>query len=717
MTTVAHPSPRRVSHYLIEEKVGAGGMGTVFRALDEKLGRRVALKFLLRDVIPGPEARERFIGEARAASSLDHPNICTVFDIDVTEEGETFIVMPFYEGETLDVIIARGPLPFDRAIGIAMQIARGLAAAHEELIIHRDIKPQNIILTRRDAVKIVDFGLAKLSTGRVSTPGRVIGTPAYMSPEQLRGESIDPRADIWGLGAVLYEMLAGRSPFGADRIEAIIHAALSEPHVPLTRIRPDVPAAIDAILDRALAKDRRLRYDRIEQMIVDLGALQSDSDPIALTVRRAAVHKKTSIAVLPFADMSASRDQRYLCDGIAEEILAALRRIPDLYVASRTSAFQFKDYGADVTEIGAKLHVDHVLEGSVRRSGDRVRIAAQLINVADGYRLWYERYDREIRDIFAIEDEIAGNIAAALEVTLAGDRAHRVAPMSSAEAEAYEAYLQGREFFHQHRRKALEIAMQSFRRAIEIEPRYARAYAGIAQCNAFLRLYFGGGDQMTAAASEASLRALELDPNLAEARVAHGLALFLTGAAAEAELELRRAIEIDPMLYDAHYIFGRVEFAQGRIAAAAESFREACRIVPEAYDSWYLLGMCERRLGDASKARAASVACIEAAKKRLRPHPDDTRAWTMGAAVFAELGEPERAEQWVRRAIAIDPDEPIIQYNAACVYTSLGRFDDAITCLEVSVGVGTLSRSWAENDPDLDPLRSYPRFQALMAKA
>jgi TolB-like protein/Flp pilus assembly protein TadD len=717
MTTVTPPALRRVSHYLIEEKLGAGGMGTVFRALDEKLGRRVALKFPLPGVIPGPEARERFIAEARAASSLDHPNICTIFDIDSTEDGETFIVMPFYEGETLDQVIARGPLPFDRAIGIAMQIARGLAAAHEELIIHRDIKPQNIVVTPREAVKILDFGLAKLATGRVTRPGQVIGTPAYMSPEHLRGEPLDPRADIWAVGVVLYEMLAGHTPFPSERIESIIHSVLSEPHVQLSLVRSDLPALVDTIVDRALAKDPRLRYERIEQMIADLGTLQSDGDTMAMTVRRAAASRKTSIAVLPFADMTAGRDQGYLCDGIAEEILAALRRIPDLYVASRTSAFQFREYGADVREIGSKLHVDHVLEGSVRRSGDRVRIAAQLINVADGYRLWYERYDREIRDIFAVEDEIADNIAAALEVTLGSERAKPAGPMSSSEAEAYEAYLQGREFSHQLRRKAFEIALQSFRRAIEVEPRYARAYAGIAYCNACLRLYFGAGIETVAAAEEASRKAVEIDPELADARAARGLALFLTGASEDAERELHRAIELDPMLYDAHYIYGRVAFGQGRVAEAAAHFREACRIVPEAYDSWYFLGMCYRRLGEPEKAHGAAVACIEAARKRLRAHPDDTRALTMGAAIFAELGEPERAEKWVRRATAIDPDEPIIEYNAACVYTALGRIDEAISCLAVSVGQGALAKSWVENDPDLDPLRADPRFQALLARA
>ncbi len=706
--------PVSVSHYRIEEKIGAGGMGMVYRAVDEKLGRRVALKFLQAGSIPGEEARQRFMAEARAASSLDHPNICGVFDIDTTEDGETFIVMPFYDGEMLDVVISRGPLELERAVGIAMQIARGLAAAHEELIIHRDIKPQNIVITRRDTVKILDFGLAKLASARASRAGIIIGTPAYMAPEQLRGESIDPRADIWSLGVVLYEMLAGAAPFRGDQVEALIYAVLNQPHEPLTNLRANLPPAINGIIDRALAKDRRLRYEQIDTLISDLGLLQHDSDPAAVTIRRRAATKRASIAVLPFADMTPARDQGYLCDGIAEEILAALRPIRDLFVASRTSAFQFKDRAADTRDIGAKLHVDHLLEGSVRRAGDRLRITAQLVEVENGYRVWSERYDRDMRDIFAVEDEIAANIAAALQVTLKGERVRRA--MSGAETESYEAYLQGRQFLHQHRRKALEIAIHSFGQAIDIDGRNARAYAGIAECNAFLRLYFGGDASTVAAAVEASEKALEIDPDLPEARAARGLALFLTNANEEAEVELRRAIELDPALYDAHYIFGRVAFGQGRMAEAAARFREACRISPDAYDSWYLLGMCYRKLGETTKARATSIACVEATKKRLRDHPDDTRAWTMGAAIFAELGEPERAEEWVRRALLIDSDEPIIEYNAACVYTSLGKYDDAIACLESSVLSDALSKSWVENDPDLDPLRHNPRFQALMAR-
>jgi tetratricopeptide (TPR) repeat protein len=385
-------------------------------------------------------------------------------------------------------------------------------------------------------------------------------------------------------------------------------------------------------------------------------------------------------------------------------------------VASRTSAFQYKGCAADIREIGARLRVDKILEGSVRRAGERLRVSVQLINVADGYRLWYERYERDMKDLFALQDEVAEQIAQALEVAL-GERADWGSSDNSLNSRSYELYLQGRQFFHQHRRKAFEIALQTFTQAIQIDPGNARAYAGIADCHSFLNLYFGQGPTTVAAADAASARALELGPDLPEAHASRGLALFLLGQLDLSERHLQQALELAPRHYDSHYIAGRVCFTQGRTAEAARHFRQACTIVPEAFDSWYLLGMCYRRTGENAKARSADLECMEAVKRRVRGHPDDTRAWTMGAAVLAELGEPERAEEWVNRALAVDADEPIIQYNAACVFVSMGKPDKALACLEASAARYGLSLKWMANDPDLDPLRSDPRFQELVRSA
>ena len=709
--SVAMRTGREISHYQVHELLGSGGMGEVYRATDLRLGRRVALKFLRHQAEAA--TRQRMIHEARAASLLDHPNICTIFEVDETPQGEVFIAMAYYEGRTLDRHLAQGPLPAGRALSIAVQIGRGLAAAHEELIVHLDVKPANLMIARGDTVKILDFGVARrMGDTTAKDDSSLAGTFAYMSPEQLRGDPVDQRADIWSLGAVLWEMLAGRPPFGAERLASVVAAILDEGRAPA--IPEGTPAVLAPILEHALAKSVRRRYERVEEMVHDLIQVQSSLDADAVVRPSPASAARSSIAVLPFVDMTAAQDQGYLCDGIAEEILRALSRIPDLYVASRTSAFQYRRNAADIREIGARLNVDTILEGSVRRVGDRVRIATQLISVKDGYRLWNERYDRSIGDLFAVQDEIADEIARALKVTLASRAPAAGAGGARPDAAEYELYLQGREFFHQLRRKGFENALQIFSQAIEIYPGYARAYAGIADCHSFLRLYFGRGTEALSAADAASAKALALDPELPDAHVSRGLALFLLNEFDAAERHLRRAIELDPRRYDPHYVLGRLRFAQGRTEEAAGHFSEACAIVPEAYASWYLLGMCYRRLGEDGKARRTALECIEAVKRRVRVHPDDTRAWTMGAAVLAELGEPERAAKWVGRAIAVDAEEPIIEYNAACVYVRLGRFDDAFKCLEASLGQGGLSRDWARNDPDLDSLRDDARFHALL---
>lgn len=705
-------SGQKISHYAVREQIGAGGMGDVYRGVDLRLRRPVALKFLR------PQAdeatRERFIQEARSASRLDHPNICTIYEVGGTPDGAIFIAMAYYEGETLDRTLAAGPLQAKRAVSMALQAARGLAAAHEELVIHRDIKPANLMLTRTGTVKILDFGVATLLTDAAAREaGPVLGTPAYMSPEQLRGEPVDQQTDVWALGVVLYEMVTGQKPFRGAAADEVVAAILQQVPPRPSDVHPGVPLMIEHILERALAKSPRLRYERMDSLVRDLVEAQTALDSDAITRRFPATRARASIAVLPFADMTADQDQGYLCDGIAEEILRALSRIPDLHVASRTSAFQFKKRSADIREIGTRLNVRTVLEGSVRRVGNRVRISAQLINVDDGYRIWYERYDRNIEDLFSIEDEIAEEIARALRLTLSSpvttDQGEK-----RPDAEAYELYLQGLQFIHQHRRQAFEIALQTFKRATEINPDYARAYAGIADCHSYLRLYFGAGPEATEAADAASRRALELGPDLADAHSARGFALFLKADFDRAALHLQRAIELDPSLYGPHYVFGRLCFEQGRIAEAAGYFSEASTLVPEAFDSWYLLGMCYRRLGQPGKGRNADFECIEAVKKTVRMHPEDTRAWTMGASVLAEMGEPDTAATWVERALAVDAGDSIIEYNAGCVYTRLGRFDDAMDHLGTAITRGGVSKEWAVQDPDLDPIREDPRFKALL---
>jgi serine/threonine protein kinase/tetratricopeptide (TPR) repeat protein len=702
----------QISHYRLEEKLGEGGMGVVYRAVDDRLQRTVALKFLSPTLASDAQIRQRFMQEARAASSLDHPNLCTIFEIDETVDGEMFIVMAYYAGETLDKRILRGPLEIGEAIGYAIQIARGLAVAHDEMIIHRDIKPGNLLVSDRKTVKILDFGLAKLARHtRITQANSSLGTPAYMSPEQIRSEGIDHRTDIWSLGVVLFETITGRLPFRGDRTESVIYSILNTEPPTLGSLRPNVPPALEQVVRRALAKSVRVRYEKMEELIADLQMAQGGSDGAQLTIRRKPEKRRNSVAVLPFHDVSPQKDQEYFCDGIADELLSALSEIEELHVASRTSAFQFKGTAVDVREIGEKLNVSTVLEGSVRKAGDRVRITAQLVNVEDGYRLWTEKYDRDMKDIFAIQDEIAQNIARALKVTL-GDSGEEPEKPATRDVEAYDYYLKARQFFHQHRRKGYEVAKQMYQRAIEIDAGYARAWAGIANCASHLRLWFGHGEEAIDEAMRASAKAIEIDPDSAEARVSRGLALTLTKQYDEAEMELKRAEELNSSLFDVQYVYAYICFGKGDLEDAARHFEAACEITPEAYFSWRLLASVYQGLGKEEKARQATIRTIEATKKHLERLPDDTRAWTMGAFALAETGEPDKAREWVERALAIDHDEPIILYNAACVYLLLGDVDKSLDTLEATEG--NVMRSWMENDPDLDPIRDHPRFQAIL---
>ncbi len=689
-------------------------MGVVYKARDQRLERAVALKFLPRMLASNDYARRRLIEEAKAASALDHPNICTIFDIEETSESELFIAMAYYPGETLSELIDQGPLPLEQALDFAIQIGQGLAAAHEALIIHRDIKPSNVIITSRGTAKILDFGLAKARGERDESASEVTGTPRYMSPEQLRGFAVDQRTDIWSLAIVLYEMLTGHPPFNADTAQAMMRAIVEVIPRPVTDVRPDLPRELNGILARALEKSPAQRYARVEQFIDALQALGLQADSGRVPVVRTHPRTVSSVAVLPFVDLSPARDEGYFCDGIAEEILGALSAIRGLYVASRTSAFQFRGTSVDIREIGERLQVRTIVEGSVRKAGNRVRVTAQLINVDDGYRLWSDRYDREMNDVFAIQDDIASSVAEALQLTMQ-QSSQPTLRLATRDVDAYDAYLRGRHFFYMQRRQSYEVARQMFARAIEIDPAYALAYAGIANCCVYLHRFHGQGEDMVAEAEAASRRALELDPELAEARAARGLAFSLTKDFEAAEGELRRAIALDDALFDAHYFLGSVFFEQGKMGEAVANFARACSIAPENYFCWFFLSMAYHAIGDDGKGDAANREGLQHARTRLMTHPDDTRALTMAARGFAEIGEPERALAWIQRALAIDPDEPTIIYNAACTYVALGDREEALSALERAIGSQHhVSPHWIANDPDLRALIGDPRFEAML---
>jgi len=424
---------------------------------------------------------------------------------------------------------------------------------------------------------------------------------------------------------------------------------------------------------------------------------------------------KPSIAVLPFINMSADKEQEYFCDGISEDILNDLTRLEDLHVVARTSSFAFKGKNQDIREIGMKLEADTIVEGSVRKAGNRLRITAQLINVADGYHLWSERYDRELDDVFAIQEEIAKNIVRALKIKLSKREKRALGKVKTQDVQAYDFYLRGREFFHQGTRKTIKYASEMFTRAIKKDQDYALAYAGLADCHSFLRQFEKKQENIERSLA-ASKRAIELDPELAEAHAARGLAVSLSMQYDEAEKEFERAIKLNPKLYEAYYFYARTCRLQGKIEKAALLFEKAGEVRPEDYQATVFLASAYKQLNLPSEAGTTTHRAIDLVEKHLRLNPDDTRALSLGGTILIRLGEMEKAINWGKRAQAIDPDEPVVQYNMACIYSLAGKIEQALDCFEKAIQIGYASPEWAENDIDLDPIRDQPRFQKALKK-
>jgi len=638
-----------ISHYRILSKLGEGGMGVVYRAEDTKLGRAIAVKVLPPHLGGDEDARKRFVQEAKAASALDHVNICTIHEIDETEDGRIFMVMTLYEGQTVKEHLAGGALDLARAVDIAIGVARGLERAHERGIVHRDIKPGNIMVTSDGVVKIMDFGIAKLSgEAAITRTGSSVGTAPYMSPEQAGGGVVDHRTDIWSLGVLLYEMLTGRRPFAGEYDPAIIYAIIHEEPKPLAAFRSDVPAELEHVVMRAMAKSPPERYQSAGEMYAGLEscarAIAAGADS-ASPAPRTAERQLPSIAVLPFKDMSPGRDQEYFCEGIAEELLNALAQIEGLRVAARTSSEQFKDKGMDVRAMGRELNVQSVLEGSVRTAGNRLRITAQLINVEDGYHLFSEKYDRTAEDIFAIQDEISLAIVDKLKVRLLRDEKSKLVKRHTENEEAYRLYLQGRYFWNRRHEGGMQRGLEYFQKAIAVDPEYALPYSGIADCYFSLGwFHFLAPKVAFAKCKEAALKALEMDPDLAEAHASLAVALqFFDWDPLGAEAEFRRAIALNPNYATVHHFYSLFLTARGRFDDAIVEQMRAMELDPiqpiirtaHAYTLWVA--------GRHDEAVADSRALTEF-------DPNFWIGWVLLGVTCAEVGRFADAEDALRKA-------------------------------------------------------------------
>jgi eukaryotic-like serine/threonine-protein kinase len=639
--------------YRILGELGRGGMGIVFRSEDVRLKRPVALKFLPADVATPGESSERFLREARAAAALDNPHICTVYEAGEAEDRQ-YIAMALIEGPTLKDRIAQGQIPLTDALTIAREIADGLAEAHSKHVVHRDIKPGNIILAGGRHVKITDFGLARMEgTGQTTQTAGIAGTIAYMSPERVLGHSSDARADIWALGCVVYEMLTGRRPFCSSTGQVDLHALLHEKPRQITECRNDVPKQLVAIVDRCLEKDPGLRYQDAAGVLADLDAAKSH-----LQGHPSAPDKHMpSIAVLPFVDMSPDKSQAYFGEGIAEELIHAFARIQDLRVVARTSAFALAGKNLDVREIGRMLNVSAVLEGSVRQAGNRLRVTAQLINVENGFHLWSDRFDRDAGDIFAIQDELSMAIVEHLKVSLHVGEKEALQKRPTSDHEAYTLYLKGLYFFARPRPDSLETALRFFRQALALDPGFAKAWVCIGYVYAmFANLNFAR-------------------PN-------------------EAWPEVRAAMEkarlIDDQLPEVHALAATLSFSyEWDWPAAGASFQRVLSINPgNAFShgeyAWYL--MSRRRFDESLREVRLAIS--------LDPLMPIFYAWSVG--LHAAAGRYEGAIADFERALEIDPNFGLSYFHAGIAYFRMGQLDKAVEALETGRRIAAHS-GWEES--------------------
>jgi serine/threonine-protein kinase len=755
-----------ISHYRIAEKLGEGGMGVVYKAEDLKLGRAVALKLLPPHLLDSEEHKARFLHEARAAALLDHPNICTVYEIDEVE-GRALLAMACLEGQTLKQKIAQRPLPLQEALDIAVQIGQGLQAAHEKGIVHRDIKPANIMISPPGQVKIMDFGLAQLSDRtKLTATGSKLGTPAYMSPEQTEGKPADRRSDIWALGVVLYEMISGRVPFPGEAEAAVAYAIVhTEPEL-LTALRSGVPLALDRTVEKALAKDPAERYQHVEDLLVDLRALLNRSQQIPRTAaveppqprrrpawtrlifallglaglavgiywllgRQPPQRDGASVAVLPFANLSGQEDQEYLSDSFTDTLISELGFAGSLRVISRTSVMPYKGTGKPLHEIARELDASHVIEGAVLRAGDRVRVTTSLIDATENRQMWSKRYERDMKDLLALQNEVAQSIVSEIRVALTPQQQERLTRVREFRPEAHELYLKGRYLLNNRRtEESRDQARQYLEQAVDLDPTHALAYAALSHVYG----YYGDYGKM----KEVALRAIELDDSLAEAYARLGFAQMNADWDWDgANASLERSLELNPSSADAHHFRSHYLMTMGNLEESLVHSQKASELAP------FSLNMTEHLCWNYMFARDYDRA-LENCKKVVEMEPNLALGYQRMGLIYIFMGDHEtaikvlqeavnrgrlgrtdlayayavsgRREQALRMVEELKGEEGLF-YGIALVYVALGDKQGAIGWLNrVYEQRGNFSQMTVHLDPRFDSLHSEPGFRDLMRK-
>jgi serine/threonine protein kinase/tetratricopeptide (TPR) repeat protein len=791
---------KTVSHYKIVEKLGEGGMGVVYKAEDMTLGRTVALKFLPPELTRDAAAKERFVQEARAASALDHPNICTIHEVAQTEDGQTFIAMAYYEGENLKSKIERGPLKLEEALEIAVQMAQGLAKAHGQGIVHRDIKPANILITKDGLVKIVDFGLAKLAGMKVTKTGATLGTAQYMSPEQARGEEVDARSDIFSLGAVLYEMITGKHAFPGEYEQATLYAIMNEEPEPVTALRSGIPMELERIVVKALAKKPGERYQHADDLIVDLKNIAKISAFVTArasirlperTTRRtrgiwipvvfliiatvamsayfvllsrsrtrkpavtatapatapqfAAQVWRDSIAVLPFKDFSPQKDQEYFCDGMMEDIITKLSSIRDLKVISRTSAMQYKRTDKSIGEIGRELGVGAVLEGSVQKEKDRIRVTAQLIRTADDAHLWAEKYDRGLASVFEVQDEISMAIVDALKLKLTAQEKQGISKLPIDNVAAYECYLKAVHEIRRFDEASLNRALQDLQNGIAIIGDNALLYSGLAYAYyQYVNIGVKQEEYIEKAEAHAN-KALALDPECPQAYVVLGkIYSAFRGNQQEAVRQYKKALSLNANEQSALSSLAGSYAGAGKTAAVLAVLEKCRQVDPlnvQNYNSWFDLYIIDGKYELA----------LEWSRRKYEADPESPFAQGVYALALAYNKKVEEAISIVDKAVAATPNNVMAKfglllkygllkerdkalqvmtpefqetckrdyewsYSVASSLSLLGAKSEALDWLENSLNRGYINYPWFERDPFLDNIRGEERFKKLMER-